>query len=65
MPVDAAVVVAADRVECGEVLDRFALASRLLADLPDEGLLNGLTDLDDAPRDAPLTPARLPPPLDE
>lgn len=65
VPVDAPVGVAADGVECGEVLEGRALAPRLLADLPDECLLDGLPDLDDAPRDAPLTLARLPAPLDE
>ena len=51
---DAPVLVAADRVEGGEVLQGRTLAPRLLADLAPERLLDGLTDLDDAAGDAPL-----------
>jgi hypothetical protein len=65
VPVYASVVVSADGVERGEVLEGGAGASRLLPYLPDEGLLDGLPDLDDAPRYAPLPLGRLPATLDE
>lgn len=65
VPVNAPVVIAANGVEHGEVFDGGALATRLLPDLPDEGLLDGLTDLYDTSWDAPFTLRWLPASLDK
>ena len=59
------VIVPANGVECRDVLYGPALTTGLLSNLPDESLLDGLTDLDDASWYPPLTLTRFSPPLNK
>ena len=62
---DATVLVAADGIEGGEMLDGSAIAASLLAYLPQHSLFDGLSNLNDPPGNAPLPLARLPAPQNE